>query len=397
MGINTRKMSNNRNINTLVGKMLTGEITEEESKALLQKAEADPSLKEKIQSLLNEDDFLKRYRLYQSVDASENKEKMLEEIRCKEEDLMPRRKLVWLRSMAAAAVIALVVVAGWMVLGEQEQPKAPVIAAEMTHAIKRVEGNGMNGATLTIGGKTVSVKDAQNALAQAEQIEDEADASADDGTGEGSLATKKDKEFWMVLDDGTYVHLNYSTTLIFPSRFVGNERRVKLKGEAYFVIAKDSRNRPFVVETANGDVHDYGTEFNVNTMAHAGFTSVVLVKGKVGVNSRSGKEYLLKPGEMATLQPGRTPSIEKVDVNLYTSWNTGNFFFDGCTLKELMEVISHWYNMKVEYVTDDLRDMQFTGSIDKYEPMAPTLNAIENITGLKISAKDGLITIRRNN
>ena len=397
MGINTRKMSNDHNINTLVGKMLTGEITEEESKALLQKAEADPSLKDKIQSLLNEDDFLNRYRLYQSVDASENKEKMLEEIRCKEEDLTPRSKLVWLRGIAAAAVIALVVVAGWMVHGDHEQPKAPVITAEMTHAIKRVEGNGMNGATLTIGGKTVSVKDAQNALAQAEQIEDEADASADDGTGEGSLATKKDKEFWMVLDDGTYVHLNYSTTLLFPSRFVGNERRVKLKGEAYFVIAKDSRNRPFVVETANGDVHDYGTEFNVNTMAHAGFTSVVLVKGKVGVNSRSGKEYLLKPGEMATLQPGRTPSIEKVDVNLYTSWNTGNFFFDGCTLKELMEVISHWYNMQVEYVTDDLRDMQFTGSIDKYEPMAPTLSAIEHITGLKISAKDSVITVSHGN
>lgn len=41
-GINTRKMSNDHNINTLVGKMLTGEITEEESQALLQKAEADP-------------------------------------------------------------------------------------------------------------------------------------------------------------------------------------------------------------------------------------------------------------------------------------------------------------------------------------------------------------------
>ena len=393
-----QNMSNNYDINTLVGKMLTGEITEDESKALLQKAEADPSLKEKIQNLMNEDDFLDRYRLYRSVDASENKERFLEKIKDKEKEIYtaPRHKLVWLRGVAAAAVIALVVVGGWMMRRDHEQPKAPVVTAEITHAIKRVEGNGMNGATLTIGGKTVSVKDAQNALAQTEQIEEAGEVPASDGTTEGSLATKKDKEFWMVLDDGTYVHLNYSTTLIFPSRFVGNERRVKLKGEAYFAVAKDSRNRPFIVETANGDVHDYGTEFNVNTMAHAGFTSVVLVKGKVGVSSKSGKEYLLQPGEMATLQPGRTPTVEKVDVSLYTSWNTGNFFFDGCTLKELMGVLSRWYGKKVEFADGDIEDTRFTGSIDKYEPMAPTLTAIEHITGLKITMDEETIRVRRN-
>ena len=254
----------------------------------------------------------------------------------------------------------------------------------------------MNGATLTIGGKTVSVKDAQGALSQTTQIEEAVEASANDGITEGSLVTKKNKEFWMVLDDGTYVHLNYNTTLIYPNHFVGKERRVKLKGEAYFAIAKDSRNRPFIVETANGDVHDYGTEFNVNTMAQEGVTNVVLVKGKVGVSSKYGKEYLLKPGEMATLQQGRTPNINKVDINLYTSWNTGNFFFDGCTLKELMGLLSRWYGKRVEFADEDIEDTRFTGSIDKYEPMAPTLTAIENITGLKITTDEEAIHVRRN-
>ena len=386
-------MSNNYDINTLVGKMLTGEITEEECEALLQKAEADPALKTKIQSLLDEDDFLERYRLYHAVDATEAKEKFQEEAKGKEE--VPHRKTIWLRRFAAAAAIALVVVGSWMVLSHPKE-KAPVITAEMTHAIERVQENGMNSATLTIGGKTVSVKDAKTALAQTEQIEDAVEASANDGITEGALVTKKDKEFWMVLDDGTYVHLNYNTTLIYPNHFVGKERRVKLKGEAYFAIAKDNSNRPFVVETANGDVHDYGTEFNVNTMAQEGITSVVLVKGKVGVSSKFGKEYLLQPGEMATLQPGRTPNINKVDVNLYTSWNTGNFFFDGCTLKELMGLLSRWYGKRVDFADEDIEDTRFTGSIDKYEPMNPTLSAIEHITGLKITTDEEAIHVRRN-
>lgn len=397
-----RKTIDTYDINTLVCKMLTGDIDEEEGKALLKKVEGNPALREKIEELMDDDDFLSRYKVYRSIDVEKAKEKFkatieLEEIATSKESDGKKASQVWLRRIAAtAAIIAIVMVAGWMLIGKKAQE--PVMTAELNHAIERVQQNGMNSATLIIGDKAIKVTDAKSALAQVEEIEKENGSSlfgADEIT-ENSLITKKDKEFWMVLDDGTYVHLNYNTSLIYPNHFVGNERRVKLKGEAYFVIAKDSKQRPFIVETANGDIHDYGTEFNVNTMKQEGVTSVVLVKGKVGVSSKHGKEYLLKPGEMATLQSGRTPNIDKVEVNLYTSWNTGNFFFDGCTLSELMEVISHWYNMKMEYSTDDIKDIKFTGSIDKYEPMAPTLNAIESITGLKIAAKDGIISIRRN-
>lgn len=394
-------MIDNYDINTLVSKMLTGDIDEEEGKALLKKVEETPALRDKIEKLMDDDDFLSRYKVYRSIDVEKAKEKFkatmgLEESVSSKESGGKKALQVWLRRIAAsAAIIAIMVVAGWMLIGKKAQE--PVITAELNHAIERVQQNGMNGATLIVGGKAIKVADAKSALAQVEEMEKENGSSlfgAEEIT-ENSLITKKDKEFWMVLGDGTYVHLNYNTTLIYPNHFVGSERKVKLKGEAYFVVAKDSKKRPFIVETVNGDIHDYGTEFNVNTIKEEGITSVVLVKGKVGVSSKHGKEYLLKPGEMATLQSGRTPNINKVDVDLYTSWNTGNFFFDGCTLSELMEVISHWYNMKVEYSTNDIKDIQFTGSIDKYEPMTPTLNAIENITGLKITAKDGIINIRK--
>jgi len=383
-------MSNNYDINTLVSKLITGELNDDEGKALQQMAEEKPSLKDKIHELMDEADFSERYRLYQKIDAEKAKERFTASIA--ESEPSRHARFVWMRRIAVAAVVACAVIVTWMAMGNQTE--APVITAEMHQAIERVEQNGMNGATLIVNGKAVKVKDTKSALAQAEQLEESADIPADQAT-EGTLITQKDKEFWMVLDDGTYVHLNYDTKLEYPNHFVGSERKVKLTGEAYFVVAKDAKNRPFIVETANGNIHDYGTEFNVNTTKEKGVTHVVLVKGKVGVNSKHGKEYLLKPGEMATLQPGRTPNINKVDINLYTSWNTGNFFFDGCTLAELMEVISHWYNMKVEFSSDDIQEIRFTGSIDKYEPMAPTLNAIENITGLKIKASDNTITIRK--
>ena len=381
-------MDNHYDINTLVSKLLTGEINEEEGEALLQKAENDPSLKDKIEQLMNEDDFIQRYRLYHSIDAEQAKKIFFTSIQ-EEEEPHPSATFIWLRRIAVAASIVLVLLGTWMYFGKQEATKPAVITAELHQAMERIEQNGMNGATLIVGGKKIAVNNAQAVIAKAEQLENDNALFGSEEIVEGSLVTKKDKEFWMVLDDGTYVHLNYNTKLVYPNHFIGSERKVKLMGEAYFVVAPDAKKRPFIVETANGDVHDYGTEFNVCTTKQEGITSVVLVKGKVGVSSKHGKEYLLKPGEKADLQAGRTPDINKVDINLYTSWNTGNFFFDGCTLDELMEVISHWHNMKVEFASDDIHEMHFTGSIDKYEPLTPTLHAIENITGLKLSNRNG--------
>lgn len=381
-------MDNHYDINTLVSKLLTGEINEEEGEALLQKAENDPSLKDKIEQLMNEDDFIQRYRLYHSIDAEQAKKIFFTSIQ-EEEEPHPSATFIWLRRIAVAASIVLVLLGTWMYFGKQEATKPAVITAELHQAMERIEQNGMNGATLIVGGKKIAVNNAQAVIAKAEQLENDNALFGSEEIVEGSLVTKKDKEFWMVLDDGTYVHLNYNTKLVYPNHFIGSERKVKLTGEAYFVVAPDAKKRPFIVETANGDVHDYGTEFNVCTSKQEGITSVVLVKGKVGVSSKHGKEYLLKPGEKADLQPGRTPDINKVDINLYTSWNTGNFFFDGCTLDELMGVICHWHNMKVEFASEDIHEMLFTGSIDKYEPLTPTLHAIENITGLKLSIRNG--------
>ncbi len=66
-------MNKNHDINTLVSKLLTGEISEEEGKELLTRVEQDTSLKDKIEHLMNEDDFLLRYRLYKSIDAEKAK------------------------------------------------------------------------------------------------------------------------------------------------------------------------------------------------------------------------------------------------------------------------------------------------------------------------------------
>ena len=192
-------MNKNIDINTLVSKLLTGEISEEEGKELLSRVEQDASLKDKIEHLMNEDDFLQRYHLYKSIDAEKAKATFKASLQHAEEQEDRNddkaATIIWLRRIAAAAAIALILMGTWMYFGHQGSTPPAVITAELHQAIERVQQNDMNGATLTINGKTIKVKDAQSALAQTEKVADSKDGSSffgSDEITESSLITKKD-------------------------------------------------------------------------------------------------------------------------------------------------------------------------------------------------------------
>src|SRR5690606_38236644 len=63
--------------------------------------------------------------------------------------------------------------------------------------------------------------------------------------------------FKITLTDGTALWVNAASELRFPERFGDAERRVYLKGEAYFEVAKDTK-RPFFVETEEVDIRVLG-------------------------------------------------------------------------------------------------------------------------------------------
>ena len=70
-------------------------------------------------------------------------------------------------------------------------------------------------------------------------------------------------EFFLTLSDGTGVWLNAESELEYPVKFTSGERHVKLKGEAYFKVEKDSLH-PFIVNVYDKlKVEVLGTEFNV--------------------------------------------------------------------------------------------------------------------------------------
>lgn len=73
------------------------------------------------------------------------------------------------------------------------------------------------------------------------------------------------RQFQLTLADGSEVWLNAGTVLEYPASFEGEkERRVRLEGEAFFEVERDSVH-PFLVEFGKEEcVRVLGTSFNVN-------------------------------------------------------------------------------------------------------------------------------------
>lgn len=290
----------------------------------------------------------------------------------------------YLTRVAAAVIGIILVIGGFHLYQGKPTEKTPApISQEMVAAMQKAEASDINEATLQVGNEKPqqvrSLTSFLQAIAQQDVDEDV----------KGTITTRHDKEFWLTLPDGTRIHLNGNSRLSYPLVFKGDLREVALVGEAYFIVAKD-KEHPFIVHTSEGDIKEYGTEFNVSTTDKK--TEVVLVRGSISVKPKLGTEKMMVPGDKAEMASAKT-AMSRVDVEPYIAWNTGHFSFDDCTLEELMQVVGKWYDREVVFDSESLRKVRFTGSLSRYESIDNTLDVISSIANVKMEQQDNKIVI----
>ena len=206
------------------------------------------------------------------------------------------------------------------------------------------------------------------------------------------IEVPRGSEYWIVLPDGTRVWLNAATKLKYPVAFHAKERRVYLKGEAYFEVAPD-KNRPFYVETEEVKIRVLGTVFDVNTHYTRGVRTV-LVEGAVALEWGDQKEIRMKPGELADFDRTTTEvTLKEVDVTSYISWKEGYFVFEDEPLEEIMHTLSLWYDKEFLFVGKRSRALHFSGHIKRYERIETILSAITDVTGVEFRMNGQIILI----
>ena len=194
------------------------------------------------------------------------------------------------------------------------------------------------------------------------------------------LVIPRGGEYKIVLADGSQVWINSQSVLEFPACFVGKERRVRLQGEAYFEVSKNVE-KPFIVDMGNKEIRVLGTSFNVNDYDGKFVTTLVSGKVQVFVND---KDYVLTSSMQVRVE-GDDVFVEEVDVREFTAWKDGLFVFKKQKLREVMDILSRWYDVDDFYQNLELQNLHFTGTIQRHSEISGMLKFLEKTDIVKFT------------
>ncbi|WP_341835430.1 FecR domain-containing protein [Chitinophaga pollutisoli] len=339
----------------------------------------------------------------QSADApgAEEEESLRKEMLAKvyanagiEAPVTPVRRL-WVRRAAAAAAVVVMAGAAWWMF----QPAKPEVAMRVKPAA--VPQPGKDVATLTLANGQVVVLGDSAAVIPASQggaaiamggdaliYKEEGDVDA--APVFNTLKTPTGGKFRLTLSDGTKVWLNAASSIRYPARFTGAERKVAVTGEAYFEVNK-SEAYPFVVEVnETATVRVLGTAFNVSAYSNDPRIVTTLVTGKVQF-AAGGAPVTLRPAQQAVSGADGKVTVQPADINAATAWKDGYFRFNGADIKTIMRQLERWYNIETEY-QGNIQHL-FVADIPRDAQLAEILRLLEMTGRVHFTTSGNRVTV----
>ncbi|PSL47998.1 FecR family protein [Chitinophaga niastensis] len=286
----------------------------------------------------------------------------------------------------AACITLLIAISGYWPLFKKTP--APPVTASVTKQFDIAPGT-VGGVLILANGKQIKLDSAGNGLLAVQgqtkitNRQGRITYNTADKNNEqllyNTITTPRSKQFQLVLADGSSVWLNAASSVRFPTAFTGDVRRVEITGEAYFEVAKATRNGkkiPFVVHANGMDVQVLGTHFNVSAYPDEHTIKTTLLEGSVLVSKGNAKQ-LLKPGEQAQLdQEGNLSLYKDIDTEGVMAWRNGYFSFDQADLPGVMRQIARWYDVDIVY-EGNIANRRFGGEISRNTNVSQVLKILE--------------------
>ena len=260
---------------------------------------------------------------------------------------------IWI--IKAAAAIILLTITGLVIF-----ISAPKNKGEEMVNTQPVENDFLPGTQKAVlqlaSGQTIILDSAKNGLVSNEgntsilkvgdgQLVYDDDSKEGNGISFNTLTVPKGGTYALTLADGTQVWLNAGSSLKYPTRFPGNERRVTLTGEGYFIVTHNSK-QPFIVDAAHIEIKDLGTAFNINAYSDEPTVDVTLINGLAQVFNNDVITDL-QPGMQARSNSSAT-KVAVVDVEMVTAWKSDKFSFNQADISTIMRQLARWYDVEVE-------------------------------------------------
>ncbi len=168
-----------------------------------------------------------------------------------------------------------------------------------------------------------------------------------------TIATGPAEKTTITLPDNSLVTLNAQSSLSYNEKQWEQNRQVKLKGEAFFEVARGSR---FDVSAENGTVSVLGTRFTVTDRDK--YFEVICFEGLVAVQA-SREQVKLSPGHMFRVIDGNVMTEADIQGSA-PGWLADESSFKSVPYKYVLEELERQYGVDITTRNVNLNQL-FTG------------------------------------
>ena len=227
-----------------------------------------------------------------------------------------------------------------------------------------------------------------------------------------TVTTPRARKFEVELPDGSKAWLNASSSITFPTAFIGKKRVVQITGEVYFEVSHNAKvlgaaveRKPFVVHVnplpgkgAGAAIEVMGTHFNVNAYGDEPVIKTTLLEGSVKVSNQYPQSHVAM--QSVTLTPGQQAQINgdgQLEVEVYTdiqdimAWHKDLFIFNDLDIKLLMLQLGRQYDYEI--VFKEPVSGHYTLSVMRQMSINQILEALEFAGGVHFKLEGRTIVV----
>lgn len=192
------------------------------------------------------------------------------------------------------------------------------------------------------------------------------------------------------LPDGSKVQLNGGSTLDAAAGYGATDRRLRLRGEAFFEVAKD-RERPFVVSAGEASAEALGTAFNVRMTLGDGSVQLSVTEGRVRFAGAAANDLVVEAGQAARFVPGQGITVLQNNPQEDAAWTRNLLVFKDAPFAQAAEQIERSFGVALQF-PDRLKEARVNANFDR-KPLADVLDVLGTMYGLKVEQSGKVVTL----
>lgn len=197
------------------------------------------------------------------------------------------------------------------------------------------------------------------------------------------------------MEDGTVITLNKNSRLSYSDKYGKSSRDVKLEGEAYFEVAKDS-GKPFQVEMNGASITVLGTHFNIKADAESDDITATLVEGSIRFEGAK-QNIVMTPNQQLTFSRSTNKvDVKHVDTDPFTSWKDGLLKYKSIPFIELIKELQSTYKVEIQIDSQELMKPTVTvsGTFSQEQSIEQILKVISRSLPIRWHNSNGVYYIQ---